>query len=56
MGRIMGLMTANGVLAGRTNSSLPGNNTIMNFAPALIATKADIDVIVGALKKTLESF
>jgi taurine-pyruvate aminotransferase len=40
MGRIMGLVAAEGVLIGRTNSSLPGNNTIMNFAPALIATKS----------------
>jgi taurine-pyruvate aminotransferase len=56
MGRIMGLMAANGVLPGRTNSSLPGNNTIMNFAPALIATKGDIDEIVAALKKALETF
>ena len=56
MGRIMGLVAAEGVLIGRTNSSLPGNNTIMNFAPALIATKADIDEIVAAVKKAIETF
>jgi taurine-pyruvate aminotransferase len=56
MGRLMGLMTAEGVLAGRTTSSLPGNNTIMNFAPALIATRSDIDEIVAALKKAIEKF
>lgn len=56
MGRIMGLVTAEGVLAGRTSSSLPGNNTIMNFAPALIATKADIDEIVSAVKRAIEKF
>jgi len=56
MGRIMTLMAAEGVLAGRTTSSLPGNNTIMNFAPALIATRSDIDRIVAAVKATLEKF
>ena len=56
MGRIMGLVAAEGVLAGRTSSSLPGNNTIMNFAPALIATKEDIDEIVTAVKTAIEKF
>jgi adenosylmethionine-8-amino-7-oxononanoate aminotransferase len=28
----------------------------MNFAPALIATKADIDEIVAAVKKAIEKF
>jgi taurine-pyruvate aminotransferase len=56
MGRIMGLVAVEGVLAGRTSSSLPGNNTIMNFAPALIATKEDIDEIVTAVKKAIEKF
>lgn len=56
MGRIMGLVAQEGVLAGRTNSSLPGNNTIMNFAPALIATREDIDRIVAAVKTALEKF
>ena len=56
MNRIMGLVAAEGVLAGRTNSSLPGNNTIMNFAPALIATKSDMDEIVTAVKKAIEKF
>jgi taurine-pyruvate aminotransferase len=54
MGRLMGLVAAEGVLIGRTNSSLPGNNTIMNFAPALIATKSDVDEIVAAVKKAIE--
>lgn len=56
MGRIMGLVAAEGVLVGRTNTSLPGNNTIMNFAPALIATKGDIDEIVRAVKRAIEKF
>jgi taurine-pyruvate aminotransferase len=56
MGRIMGLVAQEGVLVGRTNSSLPGNNTIMNFAPALIATRDDIDRIVAAVKAALEKY
>ena len=56
MGRIMGLVAAEGVLVGRTNCSLPGNNTIMNFAPALIATKDDIDIIIAAVKAGIEKF
>ncbi len=56
MGRMMGLVAAEGVLAGRTSSSLPGNNTIMNFAPALIATKEEIDEIVTAVKTAIEKF
>lgn len=54
--RIMALVAAEGVLVGRTASSLPGNNTIMNFAPALIATKTDMDEIVTAVKRALEKF
>ncbi len=56
MGRIMGMVASEGVLIGRTMSSLPGNNTIMNFAPALIATRDDIDEIVAAVKKAIENF
>lgn len=56
MGRLMGLVAVEGVLVGRTNSSLPGNNTILNFAPALIATKADMDEIVTAVKRAIEKF
>jgi len=56
MGRIMGLVAQEGVLVGRTNSSLPGNNTIMNFAPALIATRDDIDCIVRAVKNAIEKY
>ena len=56
MGRIMALVAAEGVLVGRTNSSLPGNNTIMNLAPALIATTADMDETVAAIKNAIEKF
>jgi taurine-pyruvate aminotransferase len=56
MARLMNLVAAEGVLAGRTNTSIPGNNNIMNFAPALIAEKTDIDEIVSAVKRALEKF
>ena len=44
-----------GVLVGRTNFSLPGMNNIMNFAPALIITKDQVDQIVSAVKKAIEN-
>lgn len=56
MGKIMGDVAAEGVLVGRTNTSLPGNNTIMNFAPALCVTKEQLDQIVDAVKKALVKF
>ena len=56
MGKLMGDVAANGVLVGRTNTSIPGNNTIMNFAPALIVTREQLDRIVSAVKKALENF
>jgi taurine-pyruvate aminotransferase len=43
-----------GVLVGRTFSSLPGNNTIMNFAPAFTVTRDQIDRIVSAVQKAAE--
>jgi taurine-pyruvate aminotransferase len=43
-----------GVLVGRTNRSLPGLNNIINLAPALVATRADIDRIVTAIRNAIE--
>jgi taurine-pyruvate aminotransferase len=54
MGKIMAAVAQQGVLVGRTNTSLPGNNTIMNFAPALVVTKEQLDQIVAAVKTALE--
>ena len=54
MGKLMGDVAARGVLVGRTNSSLPGMNTIMNFAPALVATKDQMDQIIAAVRAALE--
>jgi taurine-pyruvate aminotransferase len=50
---LCGEMTARGVLVGRTNRSFPGQNNIMNFAPAYVVTKADIDIILKTLRAAL---
>ncbi|SPH22781.1 Taurine--pyruvate aminotransferase [Ascidiaceihabitans donghaensis] len=41
------------VIIGATNRSLPGKNNTLCFSPALIATKDDIDQIVGAVDGAL---
>lgn len=51
--KVVGAIAAQGVLVGRTNRSLPGHNNIINLAPALIATKDDVDTILGAVKTAL---
>ncbi len=45
--------SAQGVIIGATNRSLPGLNNTLTFSPALIATKADIDQITGAVDAAL---
>ena len=52
---ICGEMAAKGVLVGRTNRSFPGQNNIINFAPAYVVTKADIDIIMKTLREALSS-
>lgn len=54
MANIMKNVIDEGVLVGRTNFSLPGMNNIMNFAPALIITKDQVDQIVSAVKNAIE--
>ncbi len=44
---------AQAVIIGATNRSLPGRNNTLCFSPALIATKDDIDQIVGAVDGAL---
>jgi len=51
--QVVGEMAANGVLVGRTNRSLPGLNNTINFAPAYVVTKADIDIILLSLRKAI---
>ncbi|MEP3055863.1 aminotransferase class III-fold pyridoxal phosphate-dependent enzyme [Ascidiaceihabitans sp.] len=41
------------VIIGATNRSLPGKNNTLCFSPALIATKDDIDQILGAVDGAL---
>ncbi|MDT8377676.1 MAG: aminotransferase class III-fold pyridoxal phosphate-dependent enzyme [Desulfotignum sp.] len=54
MGALMGNLMAEGVIAGRTNSSFHGLNNIMNFAPCLIITKEQVDKGVEAVAKAIE--
>ncbi|KEJ90888.1 aminotransferase family protein [Sulfitobacter donghicola] len=42
-----------GVIIGATNRSVPGKNNTLCFSPALIATKDDIDQIIGAVDGAL---
>jgi taurine-pyruvate aminotransferase len=42
------------VLLGRTNSSLPGLNTTLYYAPALVITKDEVDRMVQATQKGIE--
>jgi taurine-pyruvate aminotransferase len=51
--QVCGATAAQGVLVGRTNRCLPGMNTIVNFAPAYVVTKADIDRILAAFKAAI---
>ncbi|MCP3887422.1 MAG: aminotransferase class III-fold pyridoxal phosphate-dependent enzyme [Desulfobulbaceae bacterium] len=46
---IVGDCMKNGVIVGRTNRSLPNLNNTLTLCPALIATTADIDLIVEAV-------
>jgi len=44
---------AQGVIIGASNRSMPGYNNTLLFAPALIATRDDLDQIVGAVDAAL---
>lgn len=52
---VCGAMAAEGVLVGRTNRSFPNQNNVINFAPAYIVTKDDIDIILKTLRSALKS-
>jgi taurine-pyruvate aminotransferase len=54
MAALMGNIIGEGVIVGRTNSSLPGMNTIINIAPCLIITKEQVDSIVAAVRTGIE--
>ncbi len=53
MAVLMANILAEGVIVGRTNSSLPGMNTIINFAPCLIVTRQQVDTIVAAVRNAV---
>ena len=53
IGAVVAGCAAEGVIIGATNRSVPGLNNVLCFAPALIATRDDIDQIVGAVDKSL---
>ena len=54
MGAVVDAVKAEGVLVGRTNSSLPGLNTTLYYAPALVITKDEADRMVEATRKGIE--
>jgi len=54
MAALMANLLAQRVIAGRTNSSFHGLNNVMNFAPALIITKEQIDILVSAVTTAIE--
>jgi len=54
MAALMGNIFAQGVIVGRTNSSLHDLNNVLNFAPCLIVTKEQIDTIVAAVASAIE--
>lgn len=54
MATLMANLLAQGVIAGRTNSSFHGLNNVMNFAPCLIITKEQVDTVVSAVSNAIE--
>lgn len=54
MATLIGNVMAQNVIVGRTNSSFDGLNTVMNFAPSLIITKEQVDIVVAAVRKAIE--
>jgi len=51
--QVTGDCMAQGVIIGASNRSVPGFNNVLLFAPALIATRDDLDQIVGAVDGAL---
>ncbi|MCC7321551.1 MAG: aminotransferase class III-fold pyridoxal phosphate-dependent enzyme [Rubellimicrobium sp.] len=50
---VTGDVMAQGVIIGASNRSMPGLNNTLLFAPALIATRDDIDAIADAVDRAL---
>ena len=53
MAGVVADIKAQGVLVGRMGRSLPNQNNVINMAPALIATREDVDTIVMAIGNVL---
>jgi taurine-pyruvate aminotransferase len=53
MNKIILDVASEGVIVGRTNTSIPGMNNIINFAPSLTVTKDQIDQIVRAVETAI---
>ena len=53
MAAIVADCMAQGVIVGATNRSLPGFNNTLLFAPALIATKDDLDQVTDAVDQAI---
>lgn len=54
MAQLMTAILAQGVIVGRTNSSLPGLNTTLYFAPCLTVCENEIDRMVTAVETGLK--
>lgn len=52
---IAGECMKNGVIIGRTNRSLPNHNNTITLCPALIATRAELDIIVDTMATAIET-
>lgn len=55
VGAVVDAAKAHGVLLGRTNSSLPGLNTTLYYAPALVISREEADLMASATQKAIES-
>ena len=55
VGAVVDAAKAEGVLLGRTNSSLPGLNTTLYYAPALVITREEADRMVAATRNAIEA-
>lgn len=55
VGAVVDAIKDEGVLVGRTNSSLPGLNTTLYYAPALVITREEVDRMVDATRKGIEA-
>ena len=54
-GAVVDAIKTHDVLVGRTNSSLPGLNTTLYYAPSLVITREQVDRMVDATQKGIEA-